>query len=529
MGKYSVILLFLLVSLVVGSCQQKRVIPAPKELPVHLQGTVNQHSPTVFDSVEVRAFFQVYPNLAKYAGDVSLIYRKYNFHTIWLDENGVIEFGNSLYSKVLGLDQEGVSSVFPYQDKIAGIFEPEIPNLLSSAESDLMITSLFLFYSEKVYKGIDEKTTAALEWLLPRKELSYENILDSVMLNPSLLDRDEQLLFRQYYKLREVLKRYREIEKAGGWSTVAMDPRLKAYKPGDTCLAIRQIREHLFLTGDLKENNGSNRYDTEMITAVKKYQNRYGKNLQNNITPALIREMNVPVGERIRKIILNMERCRWISPELVRAKELVFVNIPSFKLTVFREGKNDFDSPVVVGKTMNKTVIFSGNMSHIVFSPYWVLPESIIRGEVKPGVARDPNYLEKHNMEWNGGQIRQKPGRKNSLGLVKFLFPNSNNIYLHDTPSKSLFARESRAFSHGCIRVAKPRDLAVNLLKEDPAWTPAKIDAAMNAGKESWYTLKNKIPVYIGYFTTLVDQQGEIHFYEDVYKRDEQLYEILVN
>jgi murein L,D-transpeptidase YcbB/YkuD len=182
----------------------------------------------------------------------------------------------------------------------------------------------------------------------------------------------------------------------------------------------------------------------------------------------------------------------------------------------------------VVGKSMTKTVIFSGNMSHIVFSPYWVLPESIIRSEVKPGMAKNPNYLESHNMEWNGGQIRQKPGKRNSLGLVKFIFPNSNNIYLHDTPSKSLFARENRAFSHGCIRVAKPGDLAVNLLKDDPAWTPEKIDAAMNAGKENWYTLKNKIPVYIGYFTAYVDLKGAVNFYEDVYKRDEQLYEILV-
>jgi len=529
MGKYPLLVLILLISIAIGSCQQKKVIPVQKELPVHLQGAINQNSPVVFDSTEIRTFFQLYPNLAKYAGDVSLIYRKYNFHTIWLDENGVVEFGNSLYSKITDLDKEGVSSVFPYQDKIAGIFESEIPNLLSNAETDLMLTSLFLFYAEKVYKGVDAQTSIALEWLLPRKELSYENLLDSIMLNPMLLDRDETVLFRQYYKLREVLQKYREIEKSGGWKPIDLDPKLKAYKPGDTCLAIRQIREHLFVAGDLEENNGSNRYDNEMITAVKKFQLRFGRNPQNAITPTLIKEMNIPVGERIKKIIVNMERCRWISPEVVNAKELVFVNIPSFKLNVFREGKSDFESPVVVGKTMTKTVIFSGNMSHIVFSPYWVLPESIIRSEVKPGMAKNPNYLEFHNMEWNGGQIRQKPGNKNSLRLVKFLFPNSNNIYLHDTPSKSLFARESRAFSHGCIRVGKPRDLAVNLLKDDPAWTPAKIDAAMNAGKESWYTIKNKIPVYIGYFTAIVDQAGEIHFYEDVYKRDERLYEILVN
>jgi murein L,D-transpeptidase YcbB/YkuD len=124
--------------------------------------------------------------------------------------------------------------------------------------------------------------------------------------------------------------------------------------------------------------------------------------------------------------------------------------------------------------------------------------------------------------------VRQKPGVKNSLGLVKFMFPNSNNIYLHDTPSKSLFAKETRAFSHGCIRVGKPRDLALAILKNDKNWTPEKIDAAMHAGKENTYVLKNKIPVYIGYFTAWVDDKGEINFYDDVYQRDERLSNLIL-
>jgi len=178
---------------------------------------------------------------------------------------------------------------------------------------------------------------------------------------------------------------------------------------------------------------------------------------------------------------------------------------------------------------MTKTVIFSGNMSYIVFSPYWNVPQSIINKDVKPGMARNKNYLAKHNMEWNNGQVRQKPGKNNSLGLVKFMFPNSHNIYLHDTPSKSLFEKDSRAFSHGCVRVGKPRDLAITLLKDDPDWTPERIDKAMNAGKETSYTLKNKIPVYIGYFTAWVGENGEINFYEDIYNRDQRLAEIMMD
>jgi len=143
-------------------------------------------------------------------------------------------------------------------------------------------------------------------------------------------------------------------------------------------------------------------------------------------------------------------------------------------------------------------------------------------------MARNKNYLESHNMEWNNGQVRQKPGKNNSLGLIKFIFPNADDIYMHDTPAKSLFARERRAFSHGCIRVEKSRDLAVDILKDDPKWTPAKIDAAMHAGKESTYTLENKIPVYIGYLTAWVNPQGEINFYDDIYGMDDRLAELLM-
>ena len=143
-------------------------------------------------------------------------------------------------------------------------------------------------------------------------------------------------------------------------------------------------------------------------------------------------------------------------------------------------------------------------------------------------MRRNKNYLAAHNMEWNGGRVRQKPGPRNSLGLVKFLFPNSNNIYLHDTPSKSLFSEDSRAFSHGCVRVAKTGDLAIRVLRQYPEWTPGKIDAAMHAGKEQYVTLKKTIPVYIGYFTAFMSADGQLNFRPDIYNRDERLLNMLM-
>ncbi|MCX6303766.1 MAG: L,D-transpeptidase family protein [Bacteroidetes bacterium] len=493
-----------------------------------LNSTVNLHGNKPFDSNLVGTFYHSYPALEKYRENVVLVYRQQQYKHIWLDDHGVVELGQTLYTKVRDMGSEGLPSKFPYQEKIDGVFANDRDNTLSPAETEIMLTNLYLYYAEKVYKGIADSTTTAIGWLLPRKQVSYETLLDSLVADPGLLNRNDSVLFGQYYKLRDVLQRYREIEKKGGWKPVDLDPKLKSYKPGDTARTIIQIRERLFVTGDLKQNSGSNQFDDELAEAMNRYQLRNGFNPGKLILPKHIKQMNVPISELIKKIIVNMERCRWISPEIVKAKEYIVVNIPAFKLNLVRNGKIEFSSAVIVGTNVTKTVIFSGMMSNIVFSPYWNLPVSIINKEVKPGMAKHKNYLETHNMEWNNGQVRQKPGKNNSLGLVKFIFPNADDIYMHDTPAKSLFSNERRAFSHGCIRLAKPRDMAVEILKDDPNWTPGKIDAAMHAGIERSYPLKAKIPVYIGYFTAWVNQQGEINFYEDIYERDGSLTELLM-
>ena len=221
-----------------------------------------------------------------------------------------------------------------------------------------------------------------------------------------------------------------------------------------------------------------------------------------------------------------MERSRWV-PEAIE-KDYLLINIPAYKLYVFENDSLAFDMNVVVGKSQNKTVIFNGDMKYIVMSPYWNVPYSILKNEVLPGIKRNRNYLTRHNMEWNGNSVRQKPGPNNSLGLVKFLFPNSHSIYLHDTPSKSLFNETNRAFSHGCIRLAEPKKLAVYLLRNDPKWTEEAITAAMNAGKEQYVTLTKTIPVFISYFTAWVGNDGKLNLRKDVYNRDSRLAEMIL-
>lgn len=483
----------------------------------------------LFDSSLVAPFFKSYPRLEKYEEDLTAIYRYNKYTHIWFDEKGITEFGNSFYNRVKDIEDEGIFTSFPYQKKIEGIFVYEPKNRFNTIDDELLLTTLYLFYTEKVYKGIDNDSSAAMGWFLPQKEISFPGLLFSMIANPKLLNEDSLVLFSQYYRLRDVLIRYRAIEKNGGWNVIELDPDLKAYKPNDTAQAIRQIRDRLFITGDIKQNNESTLYDPELVVAVKKYKLHNGYIPDALVKPEHIRAMNVPVSERIRTIVVNMERCRWLNPGIFDEEEFIYVNIPSYKMNFSRNGNVVFDSPVVVGATKTKTDIFNAAMSYLIFSPYWNLPKSIIEKEIKPAIAKDTNYLASHNMEWNNGLVRQKPGIKNSLGLVKFMFPNSHEIYFHDTPSKSHFKRENRALSHGCIRVGKPRELALMILKDSKTWTPQKIDSAMKGGKETICSLKNKIPVYILYFTSWVDENGEINFYKDVYEKDERLAVLLFN
>jgi murein L,D-transpeptidase YcbB/YkuD len=184
-------------------------------------------------------------------------------------------------------------------------------------------------------------------------------------------------------------------------------------------------------------NNESEVFDSTLYLGVREFQRRYGLQQDGVVGPGVLKEMSEPLSKRMEQVMVNMERCRWVENET--GEKYLVVNIPQFQLTAYKGNNIEWSCPVVVGKTTNKTVIFKGDMKCVVFSPYWNVPPSIINKEILPGMKKNRQYLEKHNMEWNNGKVRQRPGPQNSLGLVKFLFPNSFNIYLHDTPSKSLF------------------------------------------------------------------------------------------
>ena len=307
-------------------------------------------------------------------------------------------------------------------------------------------------------------------------------------------------------------------------------------RPGNSDARLPAIRDRLKLAAST-----SSIYDDITFTAVKAFQESQGLEVDGIIGAATIAALNGGAATRREDIIANMERWRWMPSDLGSFN--VFVNIPEFRLAINRNGHEEYTTRVVVGTTKNQTPIFSDNIRHLVVNPYWNVPSSIIRGEIAPAVLRNPGYTDAKNMDllYNGTpvspwqvdwsqvsasnfpfRVRQRPGPGNSLGQIKFLFPNKHDVYLHDTPSKSLFARSYRAFSHGCIRVEDPFAFADALMANEANISRASLEA-MFGPNEKWVNPQTTIPVHLAYFTLRVGDDGSIRNYGDIYGHNEAL------
>jgi murein L,D-transpeptidase YcbB/YkuD len=345
---------------------------------------------------------------------------------------------------------------------------------------------------------------------------------------------------QQYGQVKQALQSFREIERRGGWPAVT-SLKLKA---GTRSPAVAAIRQRLAASGDLPAEAGPSpdAVDAGLIEAVKRFERRHGLPDDGTLDAEVVRAMNVPVADRIRQIELNLERWRWL-PESF-GERYILVNVPTFTLSAV-DGGRSLVMRVVAGEKENPTPIFSDQMTTIVFSPYWNIPATIAREETIPAVLRDPGYLHENDLEvvrggrvldprtvdWSDDdpdfRIRQRPGSQNSLGHVKFMFPNKFDVYLHDTPADSLFRQVQRDFSHGCVRVEKPEELAAWVLSGQPEWTPEKIRAAMHSGDEQHVAVKRQVPVFIVYQTVWVDAGGVVHFAHDLYGHDARQVQLL--
>jgi len=488
--------------------------------------TINtSYSNIFFDSTQMERFISKQNFHDSLKKRMRNFYNARNYQFAWFFNEGIAEYASSfydIYDDYINYSQDPALKNPELQklyDSITiGNFNYNINDTIV-LKTELLLTAQFFRYSRRAYQGRNQLDARELDWFIPRKKIDPSSLLDSLLYHKGRNLSAYEPVNRQYNLLKNYLLKYYEIQKQGGWSSIKADK--KNYKIKDSSLVITAVKKRLYVTGDLTTNDKTAIFTKELEDAVKSFERRYGMKEDGMITTAFITEVNQPIKERVQQILINMERIRWMPAQ--PATDYLLVNIPEFRLHVYEKGDYIWSTNVVVGTEVNNTVIFSGNLKYIVFSPYWNVPSSILRKEILPAIARNKNYLSRNHMEWYGGGVRQKPGPWNALGLVKFLFPNNYSIYLHDTPSKSLFSAEKRTFSHGCIRVSEPKKLAQFILRNDTNWDSVKITKAMNAGKEQFYNIKEPIPVFVGYFTAWVDRDGKLNFRDDVYGHDKKM------
>ena len=496
--------------------------------------------PPAMDSLICDSILNSYPALEPYYQYVRFFYSSRKWSPAWYGDGAWREHSGFLMQLIEASALEGIRDSFPALNEL----HERLERFTSRAEFDpaleVLLTSAFFWYAEKAWKGLPEKTSRALDWFLPRLHRDVGIWLDSALTQQPDAGLLSGAVFVQYYRLRSMIQAYDSIHQQGGWPLLAPHKNKLSY--GDTGQDVLALQRSLLLHGDLRKLPDSAIFDSVVTKALVLFQERHGLKPDGICGKSVVRALNVSVEDRLTQMLVNLERCRWM-PNAFPSRFLL-VNIPEFTLHIINDDKLVDQMPVVVGKEMHQTVSFSGTMNTVVFHPYWVIPAGILYDEIIPDVIRSPSYLSRNNMEIVGASgrlvspntiewknyrrsgfpytIRQRPGRDNPLGEIKFLFPNNHSIYLHDTPGKSLFSREKRTFSHGCIRVGDARRLAGYVLKAE-GWTSQAIDSAFNARKERRVNLKQKLPVYIVYFTSWVDQNGVLHFRDDVYGRDERL------
>lgn len=467
------------------------------------------------------------------AQEMRSFYNSRNYQFAWFNKDAVNEPGLAFWnllnnyisiskdSSLFNNDLAKSMGKFTEGDSLKHIDQNTI------TQTELGLTRQFFIYAKVAYAG--KINPQELQWFIPRKKVDALALLDSLVARKGKAIEQWEPLNPQYQALKKALIRYNEIADKGGWNTLSLGDKRK-YELGDKGKFILDLKQRLYASGDLTSLDSSNVFDSSLVQTVKKVQHSFGLSEDGVVGKGFIAAVNVSVQQRIEQILVNMERMKWL-PEKPAPNRIV-ANIPEFKLHVYDNDTEAFEMNIVVGKEGHNTVIFNNELKYIVFSPYWNVPSSIVKKEILPALRRNPNYLAKHHMEKTGMRgglpvIRQKPGGSNSLGRVKFLFPNEYNIYLHDTPAKSLFNNDKRAFSHGCVRLANAEKLANYLLRNQPEWTPERIDSCMHLTKEKWVTLTPQVPVFISYFTAWVDQNGVLNFRNDIYGHDAKMAERL--
>jgi murein L,D-transpeptidase YcbB/YkuD len=499
-----------------------------------------------------------WPNFSDYRAHVQNFYEPSGYSPAWIRDGRPTPQALAIIDVLKQADRQGLDPE-DYDGSRWGnrLTRPETPQAANqSATFDAALTVCLMRYISDRHIGrvnpqnfkfglsVEEKKYDLPAFLRERLVNAWDVNTELAQIGPPFAGYNRTLVALQHY-----------LELAPQDDGEKLPASKKPVTPGSPYDGIPRLTRLLRLLGDLPANasagEDSNLYQGALVDAVKSFQTRHGLKPDGRLDEPTLRNLNTPLSQRLDQLRLTLERWRWL-PDRFNEPRIV-VNIPEFRLRAYDDSGNPaLSMNVIVGKAFHhKTPVFERDMRFVIFRPYWNVPPSIQRAEIVPAIQKDRDYIAKKGFEvvTPGGQVvtsgaitdevlaqlrsgklevRQKPGATNSLGLVKLMFPNEYNVYLHSTPAPQLFSQTRRDFSHGCIRVERPAELAAWVLRDKPEWSVERAAAAMTSGKDNLQVnLTKPIPVLILYGTAIVDPDGQVHFYDDIYGYDDELKHVL--
>lgn len=476
------------------------------------------------------------PKTALEWSQLNKFYNPRGFYPAWVNQYGPLPKAGILRNALITADEEGLEVKDYHSDKVALLWESR--SISDLAQLELLLSDAFLLYSAHLRTGQHQQND--FHWDIespdidPVAELRYLLTVNNIQ--SALADLVPN--HTGYTGLRDSLKRYRQVEKQGGWPVLPEGPVLKQ---GNWHRHVTKLRKRLQAEGDLELGAVTNPhyFDDALEFALERFQVRYGLKMDGILGPITRKVMNVSVEKRITQIEYNMERWRWLPRSL--GDRYIMVNTAGYNLAVIENEDIQFTMSVIVGTPERPSPVIASKISTVVFNPYWTIPPTITFEDMLPEQRRNPSFftsrhirvfrngVEQDPLEIDWAKVgrdyfpyilRQDPGPKNSLGRIKFLFKNSYTVYLHDTPTKHLFDKDKRAFSSGCIRVEDPKQLASYLLGKDNGWTVEKIEEVIDSDEYREIPVSNRIPLYLVYMTAWVGKNGAVHFRPDIYDWD---------